>query len=156
MKKLLLSAVLVCAVLLASCVSPLAAGGAGEGAAARQRAVIATEQQRVDALVHGDYAALDRIFADELTYSHTSGVVDTKTSFLRKLTSGQLKYLSLDHSAEQVRLYGDTAILTGLTKVVSVLDGQESRPTVNFLTVYLWRDGAWRLVAWHATRLPDP
>jgi hypothetical protein len=153
MKILLLLTALLCSSLLSSCAGPLSAAGPGDGA--RQRAVIAAEQRRVDALTHNDIAALEPILADELTYSHSTGENDTKTAYLRKLTSGRLRYKSMEHSDERVRLYGDTAILTGMTRVDSVLDGLESRPFLNFLTVYVWRDDAWRLVAWHSTRMPD-
>ncbi len=155
MKKLLLPlAVLAFSSLLSSC-APKSASASSDDEA-RKRAVIATEQQRVDALVHDDFAALVQIFADDMTYSHSSGEIDTKTSYLKKLTIGALKYKSLEHSGLTVRLYGDTAILTGMSKVFSISAGVENKPTLNFLTVYVWRDGAWRLAAWHSTKMPDP
>ena len=154
MKFLLPLAALAFSCLLSSCATSYA--GASSDDEARKRAVIATEQQRVDALVHDDFAALGRIFADDMTYSHSSGEIDTKTSYLKKLTTGALKYKSLEHSGLTVRLYGDTAILTGMTKVYSVAAGVDNKPVLNFLTVYVWREGAWRLEAWHSTKMPDP
>jgi hypothetical protein len=62
------------------------------GDAAKQ--VLAAEQARTAALEHSDVATLERIMADEVTYIHASGKVDTKESYLDAIRSGQLRYIS--------------------------------------------------------------
>ena len=129
-----------------------ATSAAGE---ARKQEILAAEKARIAALVSDDYAALDRILADDMTYAHSSGVVETKTQFLNELRSGRLKYKALDHSNQTVRIYGDAAILSGTTKVHAVSAGADVRPTLHFTTVYVRQNGMWRLASWQSTRLPD-
>ncbi len=116
--------------------------------------VLSTERQRVAALVKNDLAALDRLLADDLTYTHSSALVETKAEYLSAIRSGKLKYHSLDHEQQRVRLYGDTAVLTGITKVFSTYHGKEGRPTLRFTIVYVKRAGRWQMVAWQSTGVP--
>jgi len=121
---------------------------------AAESAVLAAEQARVSALIQDDFAALERILADELTYTHSNASVDTKAQFLSSLRSGRLKYKSLEHSDQRVRVYGEAAILTGRTNVHSVFEGQEMRPTLRFTIVYVNKAGRWQMAAWHSARVP--
>lgn len=117
--------------------------------------VLEVERQRVDALIRDDHAALEQILANDLTCIHASGTIETKAEFLESLTSGRLKYKTPGSSTTHVRVYGDTAILTGNTQVHSVSIGVDDRSKLRFTLVYVKRDSLWQLAAWHSTRLPD-
>jgi hypothetical protein len=47
-----------------------------------QRDILAIERERVAAMVNRDLATLDKILADDLTYTHSGGRTDTKASFV--------------------------------------------------------------------------
>jgi ketosteroid isomerase-like protein len=119
-------------------------------------AVRAAEADRLRALVGGDYKALDLLLADDLTYTHTTAKVDTKTSYLEPLLAGRTRYQSLDPSDVQVRTYGSTAVITGVLRSVALVAGKESRTNMRFTSVWVERDGRWQMVAWQSTRLPEP
>jgi ketosteroid isomerase-like protein len=121
---------------------------------AAESAVLAAEQARVAALVQDDFAALERLLADDLTYTHSNAAVDSKAQFLASLRSGRLKYQALDHSDQRVRVYGGAAILTGQTNVRSMFEGQPMRLTLRFTIVYIQRAGRWQMAAWHSARVP--
>jgi ketosteroid isomerase-like protein len=144
-----MSTLLRCLLLTLLLAAPVAAAPT-----AMEAAVLAAEQARVTALIHDDFAALEHLLADELTYTHSNASVDTKEQFLSFLRSGRLKYRELDHSDQRVRLYGETAILTGRTRVQSVFEGQEMRLTLRFTIVYIQRAGRWQMAAWHSARVP--
>ena len=56
---------------------------------------LALEEGRRLALLAGDVAALQDLLAQELIYVHSTGVTDTKESYVNKLSRGVLKYLEL-------------------------------------------------------------
>ncbi len=132
----------------------LAAAPLAAAPTAAESAVLAAEQARVTALIQDDFAALERLLADELTYTHSNASVDSKAQFLASLRSGRLKYQALDHSDQRVRVYGEAAILTGRTNVRSRFEGQEMRLTLRFTIVYIQRAGRWQMAAWHSARVP--
>ena len=142
---------------IAAAVLAATAARAGAGPP-EESAVLEAEARRMDAMVRGDTGALGRILADDLTYTHASGVVDTKASLLSSLSSGRLKYKSIERADPRVRVYGDVAIVNGRAKVRNVTAQGVSAPfTILFTDVYLRKpDRAWQQVSWQSTRLPEP
>ena len=112
------------------------------------------EQQRMQAMMDADAETLDRVLADELTYVHTNAALDSKESFIGALSSGTLNYESIASTDAQVRVYGDTAVVTGSGEVRVISNGQRNRFSLRYTDVYALRDGRWQMVAWHATRPP--
>ncbi|HEU4391688.1 MAG TPA: nuclear transport factor 2 family protein [Blastocatellia bacterium] len=115
--------------------------------------VLAVEKRRVEALTHNDIAALERILSDDLLYTHSSGVTETKAEYVGQLKAGTLKYVSVEHRETRVRLYGSTALLSGKTRIKAVARGQELNNDLTFLIVYVRQRGAWRMVSWQSTRI---
>ena len=113
------------------------------------------ETRRFEAVVRGDVAALEGILSDDLTYTHATGVFETKAEFLGKIKSGQLKYESFGPEDFRVRVYGPAAVITGIARVKVQVGGQPLSFRLRFTDVYVKRDGRWQMVAWQATRLPE-
>jgi ketosteroid isomerase-like protein len=112
------------------------------------------ETRRFEAIVRGDVAALDDILSDDLTYTHATGVHETKAEFIAKLKSGQLKYESLTPEELRVRVYGPTGVVTGVARVRVQVKGELLSFQLRFTDVYVKKGDRWQMVAWHATRLP--
>src|SRR5207237_1396219 len=98
-------------------------------------------------------AALDRILADDLVYTHSGGNTDTKASYIESLRSGTQKYLAIDYESEDVRLYGNTAVVFSVVNVRAVTKGQPNTPKLKMIHVYVKKQGRWQLVAHQSTRL---
>jgi uncharacterized protein (TIGR02246 family) len=139
--------VLLCAVVFVfAALTASAQNGAGGQA---QQAVLKLEQQWVDALVKADAAALNTIYADDLVYTHSSSVVDTKASYIESLTSGKTKYQSLERDEIKVRVYGDTAIVNSRAKIKV----NNNDINVRYIHVYVKQKGGWKMAAHQATRI---
>jgi len=132
-----------------------AASGAGEPATAE--ALGQAHARRFAAMVAGDLAALGELLADELTYTHSNGKVETKAEFLAALEGGALRYLAIASEGESPpRLYGDGAVgvITGTGRFRVRLGEREGEATLRYTSVYVHRDGRWRLAAWHSSAVP--
>jgi ketosteroid isomerase-like protein len=121
---------------------------------ARAQAVLQAQLDRMNAFVAGDVAAVERLLAPEMTYTHTSARTDSRQDMIDSLVSGRLKYLSMEREAADVRFYGDTAVVTGRSRIHVASGGAEQRFGLLFLEVWAPRDGRWQSVAWQSTRLP--
>lgn len=124
--------------------------------AAEIKDVLIAEQTRVAALDAQDVPTLEKLMADDVTYVHASGKVDTKTSYLDAIRSGQLRYLSWQPTSMQVRVLGkDAAVVNGEYAVRAVDTRVQQQPfdlRILILTVYARRDGQWQQIAWQSTR----
>lgn len=127
---------------------------APSGRAAPADDILAAETARVDALLRADYEALDRLLGEDLTYTHSTAVLDTKAMFLESLRSGRLRYLQFRHEDPKVRVLGDVGLINTVVRIVSVNRGQENRNHLRVTIVYAKRDGRWQMVAWQSTRMP--
>ncbi len=120
---------------------------------------VADEILRIDALrfaamTRGDLLELNRILADDLTYTHLTGVTESKKEFLAGIESGNLKYVSIESDDTRARVYADSAIINGRARVKVISRGQEQSFTIRYIDVYVRRVGKWQMVAWQSSRLP--
>src|SRR5512147_3167375 len=71
------------------------------------------DNERIQAQIHADAAALDRIYAADFIGVGPSGTVRTKPQVISDFTSGALKFQSITTDDVEVRVYGNTAVETG-------------------------------------------
>ena len=120
-----------------------------------KEAVAADERAWADATVKADAATLTRLLAHDLNYIHSTGMIDSKTSFIDKLKSGEQKYAKLQHEGMEIRLYGDTAVVTATAQVDTSTKGVQVPPgRLRFIHVWYYSAGAWQLVAHQSLRVP--
>jgi ketosteroid isomerase-like protein len=105
------------------------------------------------ALLSGDGGELGRIYADDYIQYDELGQPRTKENLIRTLTSGELRFVSMQSTGRRIRLFGDFAIVHG-----SEEDGVERasrRETVRYryMDVVVRRDGRWQIVASQLTRV---
>ena len=116
----------------------------------------------ITALLHdflantGKAEAHDRIWADELVYTSSSGQRSGKPERMAAFAAGTQPASLSDtvYRGEDVRvqLYGNTAVLT-FRLVAEPRDGSDTRSFFNTGT-FIKRDNEWRAVAWQATAIP--
>ena len=121
--------------------------------------ILVLESRRIAAMVGQDMTTLDTMLADDLSYTHSNGTTDTKASFMELVRNpgDHGRYLGVDYRQEAAVALGDAAIVRGIAQIT--LEGTGGKPDrsypVLFLDVWERRGGAWRLVAWQATRLKE-
>jgi hypothetical protein len=116
--------------------------------------IATADANRYAALVAGDLAAVARYLGDELTYTHSSSVVDTKEAYLDALRSGKVVYRQTERSDVKITPYGCVGVMTGRGDFKVTLDGKDIDVPLRFTNVWVMRDGGWQMVAWEATRIP--
>jgi hypothetical protein len=112
------------------------------------------ESQRRAALIAGDLKTLESLFSDEMTYTHTTGKVDTKKSYLESLRSG-VRYEAMDLSDVNIARYDNTVVMVGLAQIAVKSPSGPIRFRARFTGVWARQQERWRFVAWQTTRLPD-
>lgn len=123
---------------------------AGPAKPSDEKAVLAAEKQYADAMVGGDAATLQKLLAEDLSYTHSSALMESKADVLKGITSGKTKYKAIEFKTSQVRQYGDT-IITNHNMVFAQPDKVNN---VYVTMVWIRQGGGWQLVQRQATRLP--
>ncbi|MGZ4604299.1 MAG: nuclear transport factor 2 family protein [Kineosporiaceae bacterium] len=119
-----------------------------------EAAVLAAEDRRYRAVIEGDLAALEEMLADELSYTHSNGSVDTKDSYLEKLRTRYYVYDRVDHPVDRVAVVGDCAIVVG--RMVADIHVQGTPKHLDNLVLVVWTRarGDWQLLGFAPTVPP--
>ena len=120
---------------------------------AAEHEVRAAEQQRFDAMVKQDVAALDTLLDEDLAYAHTDGETQSKEEFIEMIRSRHLVYESIEPSEVHVRMYDAAAIATGVSQMRVRSATGVSSFRIRFTETYVRSGGRWLLAAWQATRV---
>ena len=114
------------------------------------------ERARQDAFVRGDVDFLDAQTAEDYTTVNGSGSLSTKPEMMRSLRAGTTKVKSYELSELKARIYADVAVLTGIYRDESSLNGRDRRVNVRFMRVFVNESGRWRAVSYQQTALQTP
>lgn len=109
------------------------------------------ESQIATAVIRKDKEFIQRVFGDDFVYTGVRGEMKRKEDILTELTSGKLKFTELKFDNQQVRIYGEAAIVTGRATTKGQSPQGEIRGAFRYTRVYIQRDGRWQLVAFQGT-----
>jgi len=147
MKKLLLIA--ASAVLFTGC-AMMPAGG---GASAEPAVAAAAERLRL-AMVDPTAAALGALVADDLSYGHSGGKVDTKASFIGDLVERKSDFVSITITDQTIKVVGGNTAIVRHTLAADTLDsGKPGKVALKILGIWQKQGNDWKLLARQAVRI---
>jgi hypothetical protein len=133
------------------------AGRVLAGDEAALAAVRAADDERVAATIASDAARLEAIYSPDLYYAHSSGKVDNQAAHLAGLAKRTTAYEKFDYLTRDFRLVAPGLVLmTGRVVIRSTTPQGPVANDVNFLAAWRLEKGAWRFLAWQATKNPPP
>ena len=117
-----------------------------------EASVLRVQREWMEAIRDKDATALDRILADDYTYTDSRGRVSNKADSLRQARSVGGRMTSFQTSDEKAHIFGDTAVVTGRLRVEGVSGGEPYDAEVRFTDILARIEGEWRAVAAHASK----
>ena len=106
------------------------------------------------ALTTHDLDVLSAIYADDYMLVRPDGSVLGKEDVLRDLGAGGLRITSIELANVSVRIYDQTALLTGDSRTVSSRNGDEMSAHIRLLAVYVYDRSRLRLAHFQSASLP--
>ncbi len=121
--------------------------------AADEAAVKANVEALRKALLAADKGQLEQLAADQLSYGHSSGKIQTKAEFVDGVMTRKAVVKSLDFPDLTVAVAGDAAISRHLYVSESETDGKPNNIKIGVLAVWQKQGGGWKLLARQAYKL---
>lgn len=149
-KIVLAAAAAVTLAALAGCATGAAA--TGSSASAEQAVTAAAEKLRV-AMIDPTPAALTALVADDLSYGHSGGRVDTKDSFIGDLIAGKSDFVTIAITDQTIKVVGNTAIVRHTLTADTNDAGKPGKVQIKILGVWQQQSGQWKLLARQAVRV---
>lgn len=111
------------------------------------------ETERAAAVVKGDADTLAKMTSDDYMLINVNGQMSDKAQTMEAIKSGQIKLSQDDLSDLKVRVYGNTAVVTGKADVKGTIAGKDASGQILFTRVYVKKGGKWLSVAFQQTKV---
>ena len=85
--------------------------------------IIQLYREMYTAMVKKDRAGLERVHDDSFVLVHMTGMRQSKQDYINAIMDGTLNYYAASHEDMQVEVKGDTAVLSGKSRVTAAVFG---------------------------------
>ena len=125
---------------------------AGSTASAQPEVAAAAERLRI-AMIDPTAASLGALVADDLSYGHSGGKVDTKASFIGDLVAGKSDFVSITITDQTIKVAGDVAIVRHTLAADTLDSGKPGKVALKILGIWQKQGGEWKMLARQAVRI---
>jgi len=105
------------------------------------------------AMIDGNKETLEKITHDNLTYGHSSGLIEDKKAFVEALASGKSDFISILISDQAITVTGNTATVRHKLSGEMVNAGNASSINLSVLLVFVKEKKEWKLLARQAVKI---
>ena len=105
------------------------------------------EDERYATMVAKDVDALARLLHDDLVYMHSSGVADTKASYIAGIRDGVWDYRKIERGDQTVRMHAGVALVFNRLMIDIAVRGVAKLLNNRALAVWVRDGSSWQLIA---------
>jgi len=117
--------------------------------------LLKVEKEFAETIVSNDLESLRRLVADDWIIIDPNGEIVDRARFFEVIKSGSLTHDIMGSEDLRVRVYGDSAVVTAITRTKGKFMGQEFSTQERATDVFVKRDRRWRCVLTHLTRVAE-
>jgi len=125
------------------------------GESAARREVLEASEALDRAMLDKNISVMAAWLSDELEYTNQFGEVLTKAQWLDNIGAEKLKHVTFDHKVADLHIYGDAAVLTGISHTIFEYKGAVSNTPRRFTRFFVKQGGKWLLVGQHVTAIAE-
>ena len=117
-----------------------------------EKELLKLEKAFAEAIIKNDLEGIGRLVTDEWIIIDPDGGIVDRTRFFEVIKSGALTHEMMESEDFRVRVYRDSAVVTGVTRTKGKFMGEEFSTQERATDVFVKRDGRWQCVLTHLTR----
>ena len=111
------------------------------------------ENDRIQAGVQKDIDSIAAVTAEDYVNIDFDGQLRNKNETLERIRSSEIQLKSNTLDEIQVRIYGDTAVVTGRATPKGTINGKDFGTPIRYSRVYVKKDRGWQVVLFQQTRV---
>ena len=117
-----------------------------------EQELLKLEKAFAEAIVRNDLEGIGRLVTDDWIIIDPNGEIVDRARFFEVIKSGALTHDLMESEDFRVRVYGDSAVVSAVTRSKGKFMGQEFSTQERATDVFVKRDGRWQCVLTHLTR----
>ena len=118
-----------------------------------QEIIVGLEKSWNEAFYRKDAKFIESLLADEFVATYEDGSRADKKKELALTETFDQQVVSAIQDNFTVRVFGETAVVWFTLRLVGIKQGQKAELTLSYTDVWVLRDGNWRCVSAHSTRV---
>jgi ketosteroid isomerase-like protein len=126
---------------------------AAPSAADDERDIMRVEHELCEAFRTNDAQTIGRLEDETYTLINSRGEISTRANDIADAKKAETTYSEFRNHDTTIRLYGDAAIVLGITSVKGTSAGKEFKADFRFTDTYVRRADGWKIAASHASNL---
>ena len=123
-------------------------------ASVQEQEAMAATQATCDAIRLRDIPALERLLAPDFNLVGTNADIQSREQTIQEVRDGDPQYDRFENHTMTARVYGDTAVVQGITSLKGRSGGKPFAVDVRFTDTLVRVQGKWTIVVSHVTRIP--
>jgi len=113
------------------------------------------ENEFAEAIVSNNPEDIGRLLRDDWVIIGADGEIIDRARFFEVIKSGALTHDAMESDDFRIRVYGESAVVTAITRTKGKFMEQEFSTQERATDVFVKRDGRWQCVLTHLTKLPE-
>lgn len=115
--------------------------------------LLALHKKKFEWLIGRNYDSLMAVMDEKLLYIHSNGLTESRTDVMDNLRNEVISYTQSDVLESQVRIFGNSAVITGKGSFAGKAKGTPFALNLAYTEVYVKANGKWKLVSRHACKV---
>jgi ketosteroid isomerase-like protein len=107
------------------------------------------------AMISKDKSVLEKLTADELSFGHSTNVIQDKSAFLNDVLSGPTNFQKIDITNQTIRVTGDIAIVRNVSSITGTNKAGPLDIKIGVLMIWRKQGSDWKLLARQGFKLPQ-
>lgn len=142
--------------LVAAALAVAASPAPARDAAQDRHDILETETALCEAFENGDADTLRALLDERFVLTGSNGIPTDRAQTIAEVESGEPAYDVFRNHGQTFHLYGDAAVVIGITTIEGTAGGEAFAADFQFTDTWVYRDDRWLLAASHATRVSAP
>jgi hypothetical protein len=106
------------------------------------------------AMISQDKSILDKLTAEELSYGHSTGLVENKSEFEKNIMTRATNFTTIDNSNQSVNITDHLAIVRSITSFKGSNSAGPLDVKIGILMIWQKQGEQWKLLARQGFKLP--
>lgn len=107
------------------------------------------------AMISADKSTLDKLTAEDLSYGHSTGLIQNKSEYIKDILSGPVKFIQIENANQTITVTDNTATVRNICSIKGTRDGAPLDLKIGILMVWIKKGDGWKLLARQGYKLPS-
>jgi ketosteroid isomerase-like protein len=107
------------------------------------------------AMISKDKSTLEKLTSDDLSFGHSTAVIQNKSEFVNDVMSGPTIFQKIDITNQTIQPAGDISIVRNISSFSGTSKGAPLDIKIGVLMIWRKQNGDWKLLARQGFKLPQ-